>query len=568
MENTEKNENIEMEKLSLLNPENETDNIEYKSILKDDSPENLVKIGAQIIRRLHSDTVDGYSNGEAIYYIGINDDGSISEINIEEYTQSVEILDKALAKINCVKMMISHKIYDKKYHVGEFLIREENIKTPIEIVTLMAGSVDAGKSSTIGCLISGERDNGRGKSRMSVFTNKDEITTGRTMIIAHHIMGITSQGVPVRDLNYSWTDIMKKSSKIVKFIDLAGHEKYSKSTYKGYTLMKGNICLIMVGANMGINDITKEHIFLCLNLKIPFAFVLTKIDLCNNRMNVLEETLQSIKGIMSLPSLRKQMFIVKTDEDVVTCAKNIYSLSIVPVFKMSNVTFEGMDNLIGFLNLIPQKKNIVELHHDNTVEMYIDSTFQKKGFNCIVGGQLISGSVKTGDKLYIGPNSIGEWRTVSIKSIHYNRTNVEETFNNTYYCFGITGIKRNEVKKGMVLVDNNPVSFMEFTAKIYINQITRKYNDNSRYNSRSISIKVGYEPNIHIMNIRQNVKIINISDKVTKRENSDPKILMYGDSAVITCRCKFKPQYITPGQKVLFTEGFLMGIGTVLSVGK
>jgi len=37
--------------------------------------------------------------------------------------------------------------------------------------------------------------------------------------------------------------------------------------------------LIVVGANMGVSRITKEHLGISLALKIPFMIVVTKIDI-------------------------------------------------------------------------------------------------------------------------------------------------------------------------------------------------------------------------------------------------------------------------------------------------
>ena len=36
---------------------------------------------------------------------------------------------------------------------------------------------------------------------------------------------------------------------------------------------------VVVGANMGLQKMTKEHIGLCLFLKIPFFVIITKIDM-------------------------------------------------------------------------------------------------------------------------------------------------------------------------------------------------------------------------------------------------------------------------------------------------
>lgn len=48
------------------------------------------------------------------------------------------------------------------------------------------------------------------------------------------------------------TDIIEESSKLLSFIDLAGHEKYLKTTVSGMTGHMPDYCLLLVGANMGV----------------------------------------------------------------------------------------------------------------------------------------------------------------------------------------------------------------------------------------------------------------------------------------------------------------------------
>lgn len=543
-----------------LSKEVENNNIEYKRLIKNDDIDNLNKLGSQILRRINSDNDDGYCTGEAIYYIGINDDGSMGDCTNDQYTKSIELLDKVCEIVGCVKNEISHKIYGE-YHVGEFLIRERKCSMPMEIVVLMGGSVDAGKSSVLGCLISGEPDDGRGKSRLKVFSSKDEIKTGRTMSISHHILGIDCAGNPIYDVNYQWSDIVTRSKKLIKFMDLAGHEKYSKTTYKGYILVKTGISLIMVGGNMGITNSTREHIFLCINLRIPFCFVITKIDICENRKNILKETIDSIKKIMNLPTIRRNLFTIIDNDDVLTCAKNIHSLSIVPMFMVSNISMEGIDKLIKFLNLVPQKKIDNIPQHGNTVEFYIDSTFQRKGFSCIVGGQLVNGKIKLNQELYIGPDSNCNFKKVSIKSIHYNRTNIDTTFNNSYYCFSLKGISRKEIRKGMVLLTKG-ICFREFEANVNIHHANRRSIEKTIYN-RTCTIRVGSQVTIHVMNIRQNAVILEIKDKKSKIEGVESNILTNGDKAIVRFRFLYRPQYLKVGEDILFTEGCIRSIGKI-----
>lgn len=79
--------------------------------------------------------------------------------------------------------------------------------------------------------------------------------------------------------NKYWKEVVEKASKVATFIDLCGHEKYLKTTLFGLVAMVPDYSLIIIGSNMGVSKMTREHLGVSLFLKIPFAIVLTKIDI-------------------------------------------------------------------------------------------------------------------------------------------------------------------------------------------------------------------------------------------------------------------------------------------------
>ena len=79
--------------------------------------------------------------------------------------------------------------------------------------------------------------------------------------------------------NKIWPDIVANSKKIIHLLDMCGHEKYLKTTIHGMTSLFPDYCLLMIGANMGISKMTKEHLGCSLALNIPIIIVLTKIDI-------------------------------------------------------------------------------------------------------------------------------------------------------------------------------------------------------------------------------------------------------------------------------------------------
>jgi GTPase len=73
--------------------------------------------------------------------------------------------------------------------------------------------------------------------------------------------------------------VVERSGKIVTFLDLCGHEKYLKTTIFGLVAMVPDYSMIIVGANMGVQKMTREHLGLSLFLGVPFIIVLSKIDI-------------------------------------------------------------------------------------------------------------------------------------------------------------------------------------------------------------------------------------------------------------------------------------------------
>lgn len=69
-----------------------------------------------------------------------------------------------------------------------------------------------------------------------MFRHLHEIQSGRTSSISHEILGFDSQGQPI---NYSSSELITaeeicdSSTKLVTFLDLAGHKKYLRTTIQG-----------------------------------------------------------------------------------------------------------------------------------------------------------------------------------------------------------------------------------------------------------------------------------------------------------------------------------------------
>ena len=604
----------------LLSRTQESDHghLEYKYKLTDLTPQQIDRLVSQMKYRLNSD--EDY--GQAVYDIGVTDDGFGLGLNDTEMTESLKNLEiivlKAGAKIcDVVRKTVNFTAQSEEdllnrflvdthsrrkrvenvtiqdtdnsaelkrqsaaavnvsahggiqitRHVAEVLIRKISEQGYIDLRIATAGNVDSGKSSILGVLTHGMLDDGRGRARLSVFHHKHEIDTGRTSTIGQQIMGFNDHGEVVSDVtsikNFTWEDIVRDSTKIITFFDLAGHEKYRKTTISGMTSNRPDYTMIMVGANMGFIGTTEEHISLCLSMRVPYIVVVTKIDLAPDpvRRATIENVLQHIRK-----KARKIPYKVNNIDDAVLCAGKISSGDIVPVFQVSNVSGVGLDILKKFLNFLPPRKSFVDVRSD-PARFQIQETFRVGGVGTVVAGMLFYGTVRVNDVMKLGPFSTGEFVDVKIRSIECKRVPVEEVSAGRYVCFSLPGIERNRINKGMYLIDPviNPVAHWEFVASIYVST------------ANSASIKVGYQPFCHIGHIRQTCKILDIMEltlgkthrEMIAKEGGDPtKVtsLGAGDSAKVKLRFCFRPELLFGKDKFIFREGCIRGVGMVTEI--
>ena len=537
-----------------MEPEKYEGNVEYKLKLVDKDNERIEQLVTQMRYRCNE------GDGECIYKLGVEDNGKIEGLTVNEYEETIDNIKKIANKNNYSVTLLSIQNTTKEKKVYEVLIREINDNKYIDIKVAVAGNVDSAKTSTIGRLISGENDNGRGLSRSMVFNFRHELESGRTSSIAHQILGIDHKGdiVNYQGMNkMSWSDIVEKSSKVISFMDLAGHEKYLKTTILGLSSSFPDICFIMIAANNGISTMTKEHIFLCIALKIPFIIIITKIDICKDRKNILDNTVNEINKIIKLPIIGKIPFHIKNKDDIILASKNIYTNSIIPVFQISNVTGEGIDILTYFLNLLPKNpSNLIK--NEEIVEYHIDNIFNVYGVGIVVGGQLISGKINVGDKLLLGPNN-GSYENVVIKSIHCKKIPLQSISCGSYVCLGIKKIDRKNILRGNVIISSKTEKHIvtKFKANIHV------------LRTNNTTIKIGYEPMFHVSSIRQVVKILDIKEKKNARKNSIndvDNILRNGDSAIVEFMFKYKPQYIKVGTRFILCEGKCKLVGEIIDI--
>lgn len=152
------------------------------------------------------------------------------------------------------------------------------------------------------------------------------------------LLGLTARGEHVINAvpgakdegrKLSWEDICARSAKIVNFIDLAGHERYLRTTIGGLTANVPEYGMLMVGANAGLIGMSKEHLGVALALSIPVFIAVTKIDMCPPQ--ILEATIKQLTKVLKSPGCRKTPVFVDNMEQVVDCALRLGHERICPI---------------------------------------------------------------------------------------------------------------------------------------------------------------------------------------------------------------------------------------------
>lgn len=432
-----------------------------------------------------------------------------------------------------------------------------NVSLTPEVRCAVVGNVDSGKSTTLGVLTRGALDDGRGRARVGLFRHKHELETGRTSSVGMEILGFAPSGAPIlpntanstdpdviRREKIGWEEISLQAAKIVSFIDLAGHERYLKTTLYGLTSGAPSCVILMVGANAGLIGMSKEHLAIALALSVPVVVCITKIDM--TPPNVLAETVKQVVKILKSPGCRKTPVFIKSVETAVEIATSFGAERLCPIFQISNVTGEGLDFVRTFLNLLPSSEGDTEKFAVNQpLEYSITEVWSVPYVGTVVNGIINAGSVKAGDAVLLGPDSNGNFQTTVIKSMQRKRADVTRGDAGQCVSLALKRIRRAAVRKGMVLVsktDVPPRAIRQFEGQVLILY-------------HNTTLQKNYQAMLHCGAVRQTVKIIGM--------DHPQGILRTGDRATVQFEFISHPEFVKEGMKLLFREGKTKGLGVI-----
>ncbi|MCC6002830.1 MAG: GTP-binding protein [Thermofilum sp.] len=515
-----------------LSRESEEGSVEYKSRLSASGDDRIERLASQMRYRLFE------GGGEALYLLGVDDGGVPVGLSPEEEEESLQILDIVAGRIGA-KVRVLERVSTSRGNLVRVLVRVSREESPpVQTTIAVMGNVDAGKSTTIGALCTGELDDGRGKCMRKVARFEHEIITGRTSSVVVRLLGFDMEGRPI-----NWNlpnpldeaQIYLSSKKIIYFIDVGGHERYLRTALRGVMSRLPDYVMLVVAANSGLQVMGREHLGVGLALRIPVFVVVTKVDMVDRK--VLGATL--IDTLETLRRVDRKPMIVGSIRDVYRLVELMPSGRVVPVFLVSNTTGEGFELLTEFLNLLPPRLRWNE-NMGKPLLAYVSDVYDVRGVGPVIAVAIERGVVKEGEEVYIGPFADSSWKRVRVKSIHINRTVATSAKAGEEATLALAGIEADQLEKGLAVSHQQLKPVWELEAHVVILK-------------HPTTIRRGYQTVLHAHSIRSPVVFTYMSHEPMRT----------GDSGTVGLRFIYHPWYLELDTRIILRDSRTRAIGRV-----
>jgi elongation factor 1-alpha len=453
-------------------PENETDNIEYKKelIIEEKNHRYWGYVSQMNGRLIQGKNLIGVE--ESIYYIGLNDDGSIAGVSNDVLIQSEkwlqEICKDCSAKIisKNTKYFIDGKVNIYTIHrIFDVIIKDTKIA--------FLGDSNVGKSTIISVITYDELDDGDGMAKYELFKHRHEIKTGVTSSITNSIIGIKNNVIINKKSNIGWDKIASVSDNIIKLIDLPGDVKYERTTLFGLIAHEPEIIAVVFSIDVGISERIIQYIQICKKLNKKIIYIINKCDKYSK--SELNDFIFKLNSYIH-------------DE---------------PVFYVNNIHSNGLDSFKQFLLEI-KHENIVKHRHNDKTEFIVNEIFRIPHTGVIVNGILKSGTINTKDKLWIGPiNDVYE--EVIINTIHNEYRPCELIYEGVSASLYIDSANMKDIEKNIsksnLLVSENLIENFKNTFHISIDKIL------------FMNLNISSDVKLFMANLSESVKIIEKTEK-------------------------------------------------------
>jgi elongation factor 1-alpha len=309
-------------------------------------------------------------------------------------------------------------------------------------------------------------------------------------------------------------DIMHRPFETNKYyftiIDVPGHRDFVKNMITGASQADGAILVVSARPGEGVQEQTKEHVYLIKVLGISQVIVaITKMDLANWDKAVYEKLKNDVIALMKplgFP-VDKMLFIPVAAQ----LGDNVFKRSENMPWYTGPTLVEALDTF----QVPPRPVN-------KPLRIPIQDVYSITGVGTVPVGRVETGVLKTNDIVVFEPSGVkGE-----VKSIEMHHQQIPQAMPGDNIGFNVRGISKNDVKRGDVAghPDNPPTVAKEFIAQIIVLQ-------------HPTVIAAGYTPVFHCHTASVACKIVEIIAKIDPKTGAviqeHPDFIKTGDAARI-----------------------------------
>lgn len=248
---------------------------------------------------------------------------------------------------------------------------------------------------------------------------KTALVRSLTGVDADRLIEEKRRGLTI-DLGFAYLPLA--SGEILGFVDVPGHERFVHNMLAGATAV--DFVLLVVAADDGVMPQTREHLAIVDLLEIRHgAVALTKIDAVERTRRV--EVAREVRVLLEATALAGA-----------------------PMFPVSNVTGEGVADLLRFLSRAAAEHRAESAQ--GAFRLSVDRCFTRSGIGVIVTGAMLSGTVRVGDKVVVSPSGL----PARVRSIHAGNRAVDEGRGGERCALNLVGEKvtKEAVHRGDVVL--------------------------------------------------------------------------------------------------------------------
>jgi len=225
--------------------------------------------------------------------------------------------------------------------------------------------------------------------------------------------------------------LFKEDELEVALIDVPGHERFIRQMIAGVAGI--DAVVLVIASDEGVMPQTKEHLHILSLLGVKHGMiVLTKMDQAE------EELIDIVR------------------DDVVQTVRGTF-LEDASIFYVDSARGKGIVEVKEALRSLAQR--VERLDVQRSFRLPIDQAFTVKGQGVVVRGTVFDGVVFEGDELILLPGN----HRVRVRQLQRHQQRVEKAEKGQRAALNITGVAREAIKRGNVLVKD---SFYNATLRI------------------------------------------------------------------------------------------------------